>query len=325
MLYEFAMTPELFDKNVAEQSAAASIVLLQLLRGIAENGLIADLHKERWQKHVTNERLITLSQDVRDKIRTCLSLLHDRHRFVRHPKSRNGEPLNELDWLNTAIDEHEINPLHGILLSEQLLSACSRDCDSLMEFLSALDSPQWARRCARTLTLSKSEDDYRQALAPILRHAKTLDLVDPYFNTRESRYLKTIEIASALLGGRPQGRLSARIRIHADLSRQKPQDFPLEDYLFQWKTMLAPLQSDHGHRFQVFLWRAVEDGEIMHDRFILTDQCGISAPAGLDCRGAHSHANSTDWNLLDESVRARRLRDYVAGIGPFELAGSQLI
>ncbi len=45
----------------------------------------------------------------------------------------------------------------------------------------------------------------------------------------------------------------------------------------------------------------------MHDRFILTDQRGISTPGGLDCR-SHSQANSMNWNLLDEMC------DYADGI-----------
>jgi hypothetical protein len=58
----------------------------------------------------------------------------------------------------------------------------------------------------------------------------------------------------------------------------------------------------------------------MHDRFILTDQCGISTPGGLDCR-SHTHANSTDWNLLDEEARRLRWNDYVPPDNPFSLMG----
>ena len=39
MLYEFAMTPDLFDASVANSDERAGIILVELLRGIAENGL----------------------------------------------------------------------------------------------------------------------------------------------------------------------------------------------------------------------------------------------------------------------------------------------
>ena len=62
----------------------------------------------------------------------------------------------------------------------------------------------------------------------------------------------------------------------------------------------------------------------MHDRFILTDQCGISVPGGLDCR-THSHANSTDWSLLDEDVRRRRWNEYDPAASLFKLIGNREI
>ena len=45
---------------------------------------------------------------------------------------------------------------------------------------------------------------------------------------------------------------------------------------------------------------------------------------GLDCR-THSHANSTDWNLLDEKARRRRLEDYDPAISPFKLLGERVV
>lgn len=58
----------------------------------------------------------------------------------------------------------------------------------------------------------------------------------------------------------------------------------------------------------------------MHDRFILTDQCGISVPGGLDCR-AEPEPASTDWTLLDEDARTRRWSDYDPSTSPFHRVG----
>jgi len=74
----------------------------------------------------------------------------------------------------------------------------------------------------------------------------------------------------------------------------------------------------------VFLWESLPGSESMHDRFILTDQCGISAPGGLDCR-SHSHANRTDWSLLDEDVRQRHWNEYDPPVSPFKLLGNREI
>ena len=52
MLYEFAMTPDLFDASVIDTNDSANIILVELLRGIAENGLLANLHKDLSLIHI---------------------------------------------------------------------------------------------------------------------------------------------------------------------------------------------------------------------------------------------------------------------------------
>lgn len=324
MLYEFAMTPELFDASIANTDGRAGIILVELLRGIAENGLLANLHKDRWLRHVTGKRATSLSPALRDKILACLSVLYDRHRLVRHPKCMTGDPDTDMDWLHLALESHQRIPFHAIVLSQPMIEDCDQKCDAFVEFLGSLDSAKWNGRRCRTLTLNKSDADYRAALAPILRHAKSLSLVDPYLNTHESRYLDMVTICSNVMGQRGHARLQGRIHIHAESGSQKPVGKQLADYMDDWEEKLRPLVTADGHRFKVFLWESLSGRESMHDRFILTDQCGISTPGGLDCR-THSHPNSTDWNLLDEDARRYRLENYEAATSPFKLLDDRVI
>lgn len=317
VLYEFAMTPDLFDASVANSDGRASIILVELLRGIAENGLLANLHKDRWLRHAKEERTTTLSPALKDKVLTCLSVLHDRHRLVRHPKRMAGDPGNDTEWLNLAFDSHDRIPFHAIVLSQPLIEGCDRKCDALVEFFGSLDSAQWNGRRKRTLSLTKSAADYRAALAPILRHPKSLALIDPWLNSHESRYFDTVTICSNVLGQRGHTRLQGRIDIHAEAGKQKPDGRTVADHLAAWEPKLRPLIAENGHCFRMFLWESLPGSESMHDRFILTDQCGISAPGGLDCR-SHSHANSTDWSLLDDDVRIHRWAEYDPSVRPFK-------
>lgn len=324
MLYEFAITPDLFDASVANTDKSAGVILTELLRGIAENGLLANLHKDRWLRHVTENRATTLPPALKDKVFTCLKVLNDRHRLVRHQKCKEGDPDTDQDWLNLAFDSHDRIPFHAIILSQALMDSCGRECDAFVEFFGSLDSARWNGRRKRTLSLTKSDADYRSAFAPILRHAKSLVLIDPWLNAQESRYFNTVTICSNVMGQRGHARLQGRIDIHAEAGKQKPKDRTVGDYLTAWEQKLRPLIATDGHRFRVFLWESLPGSESMHDRFILTDQCGISTPGGLDCR-THSHANSTDWSLLDEDVRQRRWNEYDPPVSPFNLLGDREI
>ncbi len=320
MLYEFAMTPNLFDASVVDSDPRSGIILVELLKGIAENGLLANLHKDRWLRHVQEQRITTLPASLRDRILTILNLLHDRHRLVRHPKRQGGDPVADLDWLHLALDSHGHVPFHGILSTQDLIDGCGHNCGSFVEFLGVLDSPQWGARRERTLTLKKSATDYRSALAPLARHAKVLQLVDPYLNAQETRYFNTVDLCSELMGQRVQERLAGRIDIHAEAKRQKPDGLTVEQHLDVWECKLRLLVARDHHRFRVHLWDSRPGGESMHDRYILPDQCAISVPGGLDCR-THSHANSTNWTLLDENARTRRWSDYDPATSPFQRVG----
>ena len=322
MLYEFAMTPELFDASTINSQDGASIILIEILRGIAENGLLANFHKDRWLRHI-NTKITSLSPALQDKIRSCFEIIDNRHRLVRRPKCMKGDPASDQEWLDLALYSHQRIPFHAIILSQLLLDHCKQECNAFVEFLGALDSPQWQAKKRRTLTLTKSHADYRTALTPILRYAKSLSLIDPWLNSHESRYFDTVEICSNLMGQRGHSRLNGRINIHAEAGKQKPDNLEINDYLDAWEQKIRPLVGNDGHRFRVFLWESLPDSEKLHDRFILTDQCGISVPGGLDCR-AHSHANSTDWSLLDEKARVNRWNNYSVG-GPFSLVGTREI
>lgn len=126
------------------------------------------------------------------------------------------------------------------------------------------------------------------------------------------------------MGKRWHARLAGRINIHAELKRQEPENRTLNEYLDEWQDKLKPLKHQEGHRFKVFLWRSLPGSETLHDRYIITDQCGISIPGGLDCR-SQSHANSTVWSLLDEDDRIRILNQYDPPTSPFDLIGQREI
>lgn len=321
MLYEFAMTPDVFGATVVERDAALGVILVELLRGMCDNGMIANLHKDRWIRHVREDRVRGLSSGLKDKVITCLNALHDRHRLVRHPRRMAGDPATDNDWLNLALESHGRIPFHGIVLSQALLNASGHNDPVFMELSGALDTPQWQSR-RRSRTLIKSETDYRSALAPLLRHAKTLALVDPYMSCRASRFFDTVKVCIDLLGQRGHAVLPARIYIHAGNPERGDHAEPVTHRLNAWERQLRPLIG--LHRVKVFLWDMKLGGKDFHDRYILTDQCGVSVPGGLDCRHTfHSSPNDTTWSLLDEEVRIRLLQDFDPVTSPYRLMGER--
>jgi hypothetical protein len=235
-----------------------------------------------------------------------------------------GDPISDMDWLKLAMDSHLRIPFHGIILTGSLIESSGVSCAAFIEFFSSLESQKWNESRKRTASIKKSPLEYRATLMPILRHAKTLYLIDPYLNSQESRYLETIQLCSEVMGQRGHAPLKGRIHIHAELKRQKPDGVSLSDCLNDWDVKLKPLMLRDGHHFKVFIWESLPGSVSMHDRYLITDQCAISLPGGLDCR-VYSTPNETDWNLMDENARVRRLQDYTPGVGPYNLLGDREI
>lgn len=323
LLYEFAMTPDVFDPSVVGVNPALRIVLVELLRGMCENGLVANLHQAGWHRHI-RQRLEELSPNLRRDIIECLNTLYDRHRLVAHPRRVAGDPANDADWLDLALESHRRSLFRGIVLSQALRDSCPHCDPAFMELSVALDSPLWRER-QRSHNLVQREADYRAALTPILRHARALTLVDPYINCHEARYQATIRYCIELLGQRGYNVLPGRIHIHAGdpTNRRLRHHESVPDRLNAWESYLRRFIGRYPHRFKVFLWRKRRGGERFHDRYILTDQCGISVAAGLDCDAHSQHA--TTWMLLDERDRQLQLQKHDPPTSPFDLLGTREI
>jgi len=317
VLYEFAITPDVFDPSVHETNPVLGVTVVELLRGICDNGLIANLHKEAWSKHVRENRINELPQGLKDKIIACLEMLDKRQRLVRHPRGIVSDPPTDQDWLTLALNSHDLLAFHGIVLSEPLLRAARCAGSHFLELSNVLDSPQWLER-RRSLPLQKTEKDYRQALAPILSYAKSVTLVDPYFNAQDAKYTDMLRLCSDLTGKRRHERARGRIDIHADITKQKPESADETGIVNLWRNVIQPLVAQDGHRFRVFLWRSRAGGRAFHDRYLFTSQCAISMPHGLDIEQRRTPSLTT-WSLLDEDVHLKSLEDYDPATSPFDL------
>jgi hypothetical protein len=76
-------------------------------------------------------------------------------------------------------------------------------------------------------------------------------------------------------------------------------------------------------RVTVFLWSKDISGPDLHDRYLITNQCGITCPGGFDCYPDDSVSNeakmTSTWSLMSESSRAKHLGEYDENTGIYNL------
>ncbi len=315
LFYEYAITPEVFDPAFLLGNGANPVVITQLLRGICENGMISDLHKSGWSRDIAQRIGDVPSQKTKTDLMTLLSVLKDRNRLVRHPKAP-GDPNDDLEWLTLARQAHDRAPLDAIMITSALLESSGMNDELLVEVGGALGSPAWLAR-RRSETIKQREEDYRSLLPKILRHAKRLYLIDPFFRPDRRQWTDTIMICASLMGQRGGEPLQGIIEIHTGdpSNRCSPQD---EAAAWErWKR--AEFVTNFRHTLSVGMWKKFDDGERVHDRFLITDQVGFSIAGGLDClRPPFGTPSDTIWTLMDEEDRQLWLSKFRAGTSPYE-------
>lgn len=332
MLHEVSITPDVFEEWRTGDDPEQGIELRELLNDLAENGLVADLDKGKFRALVgdflkADEHDCPRIATRRAELMSRLNRLHDRKRLVRHPLRSNGHPTSNVDWLDLALESHHRFHFDWMIVGEELREAAKRGASPTAERVAspgeARASEHWPRGI-RTETMRMCASGYKPVLGPVLRHAKRLEIVDPYMFRENARRLHFVELCATLMGNRGHAPLGGEIHIHT--SEGTDPGASVEDSLNAWTKSLAGLKGRPGsrHLFKVFVWQSKANGPRMHDRFLLTDQCGILSGNGFDC-WEDDTVRETTWSLLDAAAWTERRTDLVPNGGPFKCLGERVV
>ena len=210
-------------------------------------------------------------------------------------------------------------------MANHSLDICETSCSEFIDAVQVLDSPHWLSR-RKTLTLPPSEPYYRPVLDPVLRHARKLIIVDPFFSSHLARFTNFLKICAEQMGKRGQSVLKGQIIIHAgNPEKLGVYSEPIDKRLDEWEAKIKSMfTSSMPHKFTIFLRDQIPGGKRFHDRFILTDQCCIDIPLGTDV-GYDSTPDSTTWSLLDYEDMQQKAQEIQPEMKIYEKLGERLI
>ena len=328
MLYHYAITPEVFEPSAINEMKPNGVVLVELLRGMCENGLLADLHAGRWMTQVRRfQGQAGISREVRDRIQTCLEVLHNSNRLVRHPAGSSVFDNDDFRWLHWSIERHQANPLFAVFSSDIYLELSGLVDDILIPLSGALDAECWTCR-QRSVRFKMTESNLRDCLAPLLAYAQKVTLIDPYMTCREERFLNTVQHCAFLLGRHDSTITPGVIHIHAgdpETDGPKRHHESTNERLERWKQALKPVARQWEHSFRISLWKSKPGNSNFHDRYLITDQCGVKAPGGLDFLPdeEEQRARITTWSSLEaDQVTAIVHEEFHPQKSPYKRLGS---
>jgi hypothetical protein len=319
MLYELAITPDVFDPATVAEDAMHAVELRELLRELAVNGCIADLDKGEWGRLVS-QCVEGWDSGLRMDVVKCLNRLRDLNRLVRHPKRERGHPKDDLEWLDLVLESHRRTPFDWIVIGSRLCLNGEEQDLQRSDVLGVRRSESWEAR-RRSISLRKCASEYRPVLNRLLRHAKRLEIVDPYLKANDG----FVGLCASEMGQRGHATLPGEIHFHLWMDGYTSNE-DVQGAVDEWTESLSKIKHRNRapHTFKINIWGRKANGPKMHDRFLLTNQCGIQAGWGFDCL-AEDTSNQTTWTLLDEATWNERRLEFRPDLSPYKHLGERIV
>jgi|GEM_PF-855252 len=292
MLKEVCFTPQVFDRLHLDISNWKE--LANLLQVICESGYVLALNNKDWYRCV-RDSLNTLEPKVQQRIEGIFSVLKDRDRIAGQPKigqSLTGENKEE-DWLKLAVQLNDVRKIQEIVATEAFGGKAMG--------IDELEDINIVARFGVTgsHTFPQTERDIRQAFMGFLPYARKVTLIDPYFNLGDPRYQKTLKILADTFmerrGERDRGTILVHCRWHPQYEKEyaKGTGESRRSDTERWQRCLASVYQEYHHDVELNAWEELR--KKMHDRYIITNQCGVVTGAGTDV----DPNKESEWSLKD--------------------------
>lgn len=265
--------------------------------------LIAQYPTKDWLRLV-HEALTQSS--LGDVARTWVveKLQNEKHRLV--PGGRPYTPT--LPWLENAENQQATaNPFDGIIAQENPhQSGHIILADDLTDTTPVFTSPS-------TLPVPRTSIDMAACVRHLLTRSREVVFVDPYFGGLEERFFTVLVAMLTHLTTAPVR--VTRIEYHL---AQKSLCLDHAEFARRLHRRLSR-DLPPGLSIDFLLWEQRPGGEILHDRFVLTDLGGVYFSVGLDEGDA---GQTTQVSRLSRTAHEKIWRDYTVATTAFDLCHS---
>jgi hypothetical protein len=199
-------------------------------------------------------------------------------------------------WLENAEREYDRKPFAGIIATT---NPRAHDAVITGDTLGP-GSIRWARPSG--VTVERRPEALAAALSAMLANCRVLHLVDPHFGPENSRHRRVLEAFMSVLAS--NGVIPEVVRVHT-LAKST-----LEFFEMRARQMAARLPSSISVEFA--RWQQRDGGDLIHNRYVLTDLGGVSFGVGID---AGREGETDDLQLLAPATYVLRWAQYVQNNG----------
>lgn len=214
-------------------------------------------------------------------------------RLEKHALIRSNRICEKPTWVESALDQHKINPFHAIIV---------KDADGTPDYAIGIDdlninSPLWKTK--REDKIHRTPVDLGRAIHHLLVMSNRILFIDKMYHPAEPRWQETlihfIRLAS-------NGRMLPSFEYHCEIDNDalgKTATQRKHDYQQISDRLLKPLLPT-GANIRLHRWtKWTDNSDFFHARYILTERGGVRIDWGLDSGKA---GQKTDVTLLDDDM-----------------------
>ena len=279
MIKEFAVEPEAIVSSYRD----FSYVIEKF--GVCEGRIISRFPR-RWTSLVY--------EAAQQRHRGTIEYKRIEERLSRLPKDvliAMARPAGAGDWIEVAIAEHQRQPFDYLITNTPQGFAEAVPINSL-------DGGHPCLQITREVSIPREPEAMANACAFLLKTAKVVKMIDPYFDFSHRRYREPFK---AFMN-------HVRAGTQVEIYRGIRDDGPTRDFLRQKAEPFLQTVLPVGVRARIVLLPS----DTMHNRFLLTDLGGIKFGVGLDAASDNA-APEDELSLMVPDVWQARWDQYAGG------------
>lgn len=304
MIYEYAIDPDLVKDWVLNRDVGLAPQF-----GMDHRRLVSDI-ADNWYGEVYSVLLKHFDLDCGapefiDAEQFMTALME----FLRQGPSRGGA-RTEQPWMEQILGAHRKEPFHAILSS-----AAIQGCDEVItpDVTRDLRNPRWYLPTIDVT--SKTAEALAQQLAPLLRLASKIILVDPYFDPADDNYRRVLKaLVQRSVNSRAPDRAWPEVVVisgvdHRQAGKESKALSREQQHLTASKNRCREAEDrlgvvvPKGMSITFQCVGAFNNGDEVHNRYLLTDVGGASLPYGTHPTGECVYDDITP--LYEGQYRAR--------------------
>ena len=307
MIYEYAIEPELvveWGKDRAEYRYFYKEF------GIGTSRMMGEYPKlKNWRKQLREAAANADQTNELPMITALFSLLKERM-IYREGYNYDGTS----SWLKNAESEHNRKEFQAILARDN-----PRNNQRILTPYILDASPLW--NVEKQVFCSRTAVDMGKLLSAMLSNCSEIHFIDPYFGAENVRFRRPFERFFDIIAASRDFRPSIKsITIHTANNNDR---VPLDFFKESCEIHLKP-KTPAGITIRLQRWKHRNGGEILHERYVLTDVGGIKVGPGLDDGRIGQNFEAV---LLERNLFEKQWSDYVTNPAfdpsedPFEIIG----